>query len=264
MKRMTDRSVAAGALLALLLTGCDGARSPSPSESGSPVAASPVPAPPSPSPSATPPKPDLAACPKLERSTEDGLLERDKPLPIPSAFTGIMTADMNHFAVATLSGKTICVDVRWAEHIESIRPSRDQRFLGIEWMGYEAFGFVVVDRAGRGDQIETGTAPVWSSSGRRLAAVDLSESGFGELNAFAVWDVTPAGFKQVATVSDDPLPRGDWRMGPWRGETCVSLSLVPSDREPEQASDMAKAPRDTWFAAAANSWKPQPGTCPQQ
>ncbi|MBN8500690.1 MAG: hypothetical protein J0M19_06020 [Sphingomonadales bacterium] len=164
--------------------------------------------------------------------------------------------------MTSLSGKTICIDVRWIEHIESIRPSRDKRFFGFEWVGYEAFGFIVVDRAGRGDQIDTGTAPVWSQSGRRLAAADLSESGFGALNAFAVWDVTPAGFKQLATV--DTLPSGDWRVGLWRSETCVSLSVLPSDRQPEDAQDMAKAPRDPWFAAAANGWKPQPGTCPKQ
>lgn len=259
---MTGQAVTCGAALALSLGGCDAAKSPLPADSGPLTAVSPIPV----SATSTPPpvlaKPDLAACPKLERSTEDGLLERSKPLPVPATFSDTIAADMNHFAVATLSGKTLCVDVRWMESIDTIRPSRNKRFLGFEWMGYEAFGFILVDRAGKGDQIDTGTAPVWSPTGQRLAAADLSESGFGALNAFAVWDVTPAGFKQAVTVAEG-LPSGDWRVAVWRGDTCVQLSLLPSDRQPENAKDMAKAPRDPWFAAAANGWKPQAGTCPK-
>ena len=207
-------------------------------------------------------RPDLATCPKLKRDDENGLLERKRPLPVPRALAGIAVTDMNQLAVTTLDGKTGCVDVRWMETVDAMALSKDQRFLSFDWNGYEAYGHVVVDRQAGGQSLDTGEPPVWSQSGARLAAADLSESAFGALNGFGVWDVTPKGFKQLALLTD-ALPSGDWRTEGWRGETCVALSLLPSERMPEDARAMDKAPRDPWFAAERNQWKPQPGSCPK-
>ncbi len=207
-------------------------------------------------------RPDPASCPKLKRDDENGLLERKKPLPVPAALAGIAATDMNQLAVTTLDGKTGCVDVRWMETVDRMALSKDQRFLSFDWDGYEAYGHVVVDRQAGGQSLDTGEAPVWSPSSTRLAAVDLSEAAFGALNGFGVWDVTPKGFKQLALLTE-ALPTGDWRTEGWRGEHCVALSLLPSERMPEDARAMDKAPRDPWFAAEANQWKPQPGSCPR-
>lgn len=218
---------------------------------------------PSPSPTETATataEPDLAACPP-SRTFEGDLMERTGPLPVPTEFAGMVKSDMNHFAIISKAGNTFCVDTGWMDRIEDAKISHDQRFLAFGWLGYEQFGYVVIDRSGKGQVIDTGNAPLSPPNGKRFAAVDLSVSGFGSLNAFAVWDIRPIGLRQLAMVSDG-LPDGDWRIDGWKGNDCVRLSLLPLDRHPADYSDFQKAPRDPWFASAANRWRPEPGTCP--
>ncbi|MEQ1543411.1 MAG: hypothetical protein ABL926_14320 [Novosphingobium sp.] len=250
------------ALLSLVIvaTGCDAAPTSAveaPTTPTAPVAAA---AP------ATPPakavRPDLSVCPKVKRDNEEGLLERTAPLPVPAAFAPMVASDMNHFAVTTLAGHTGCVDVRWMEAVEGMALSKDQRFLSFGWSGYEAFGHIVVDRADGANAFETGDVPVWSRTGKRFAAIDVSESGFGGLNGFGVWEAGSAGITQLV-IHTDGLPPGDWRMGAWSGDSCVNLSLVPSERIPSDANALARTPRDPWFASADRTWKPQAGTCPK-
>ncbi|OYW45481.1 MAG: hypothetical protein B7Z08_12730 [Sphingomonadales bacterium 32-68-7] len=203
------------------------------------------------------PEPDLAACPKALANEER---MRSTPLAIPAAF-GRAKADLDHIAVAAESGNTLCVDTSWIEEIVSPRASADGRFLSFAWHGYESFGHVLIDRSGEGQVIDTGETPRASPSGRRFAAVDLGEAGFGALNAFGVWDVRQVGLRQIAKVSEG-LPSGDWRLAGWQGEDCVRLALLPSDRLPEDVADLDRAPRDPWFASESNAWKPLPGSCP--
>ena len=204
-------------------------------------------------------EPDLAACPKAEPIEER---IRTAPIPVPAVFEGKAKSSMDHFAFTTMTGDTVCVDTTWLESIDDAALSDDQRFASFSWVGYEAFGHVVVDRSGRGQVIDTGEAPVASPSGNRLASADLGIAGFGSLNAFAVWDIRPTGLRQVAEVSQG-FPSGDWRVEGWQGESCVRLSLLPLDRHPEDYRDMDKAPRDPWFAAEANGWSPAAGSCPR-
>lgn len=203
-------------------------------------------------------EPDLTTCPKALANKER---MRSTPLTIPAAFGTSAKADIDHIAVATEAGNTICVDTSWIEEIASPKVSGDDRFLSFAWHGYESFGHVVIDRSGRGQVIDTGETPRASPSGRRFAAVDLGEAGFGALNAFGVWDVRQVGLRQIANV-DAGLPSGDWRIAGWQGEDCVRLALLPSDRFPEDVADLDKAPRDAWFASEKNAWKPMPGSCP--
>ncbi len=121
---------------------------------------------------------------------------------------------------------------------------------------------MVVDRTGRGQVVDTGNAPIASPNGERLASVDLSESAFGSLNAFAVWAIEPVGLRELAEINED-LPSGDWRIEGWQGNDCIRLSLLPSDRYPEDYRDLDETPRDAWFAAQTNAWKPAPGSCPR-
>lgn len=211
------------------------------------------------SPSATAaPEADLAACPRAPANEER---MRSRPIAIPAAFGRIARSDLDHIAVVTAEGVTVCVDTSWIEEISAPKASADDRFLSFAWQGYESFGHVVVDRSGKGQVIDTGETPRASPSGRRFAAVDLGEAGFGALNAFGVWDVRGVGLRQVADFAEG-LPSGDWRIDRWHGEDCIGLSLLPSDRFPEDYADLAKAPRDPWFAAARNGWRPAPGSCP--
>lgn len=236
--------------VAALLGGCGSQAQPAPAETPSERA--------EPTPTATP-EPDLAACAKAE-PVEERI--RTKPIPVPAAFRGLAASSMDHFAFTTAEGSTVCVDTTWLESIDDAQLSEDDRFASFGWLGYEAYGHVIVDRSGKGQVVDTGNPPVWSPGGKRFAAVDLSESGFGSLNAFAVWDVRPTGLRQIAEVSEGP-PSGDWRIDGWQGESCVRLSLLPSDRYPEDYRDMEKTPRDPWFAAEANGWRPEAGSCPR-
>lgn len=205
-------------------------------------------------------RPDLAACPPSELADEE-YRERKAPIPLPPAFEGLALSDMDHFAVSTANGGTVCVDTGWMEGIEGAKISHDRRFLAFAWGGYEAFGYVVVDRSGSGQVIETGTAPLSPPGGMRFASVDFSESAFGGFNAFGVWQIEPEGLRLLAKV-EDGVPSGDWRLEGWAGDHCVNLSVLPSEDYPADAGDYDTAPRDPWFAAESAQWKPKPGTCP--
>ena len=130
--------------IAALLGGCgssdDATPVPTPSESAAPSPALPAPA---------GPEPDLAACPKAQ-PFDDSLRGRDGPVAAPPMMDGLVKSDMDHFAILTLSGKTVCIDTNWIETVSGARLTRDKRFLSFEWSGYEAFGFMVVDRSGAG------------------------------------------------------------------------------------------------------------------
>ena len=207
------------------------------------------------------PRPSLANCPAVRPIDEPEMLQRKTAIPLPSALTGLMVSDKERFGVAARDGNPICIDASWWEEIANAKVSQDQRFIQFDWMGYESFGHLLIDRTGDGTVVETGISPLAPPTGRRFAAVDLSESAFGALNAFAVWQIEPVGIRQLAKFDQD-MPQGDWSVDGWQGDGCVNLSVVPIDRQPGFAPDLAKAPRDPWFAAEAKGWKPEPGRCP--
>ncbi len=205
--------------------------------------------------------PDLATCPASDLADED-YRERAAPIPVPPELAALVKSDMDHFAISTLSGSTICVDTGWMEAIDGAKSSFDQRFLSFEWSGYEAFGHIVVDRSGQGQVVETGNAPLAPPSGLRFASIDLSESGFGGFNAFGVWQVETLGLRVLAYVQDG-LPAGDWRVTGWSGDACVNISFLPIERQPGDAESFETAARDAWFASEASGWAPAPGVCPK-
>jgi len=248
-KGSTARVLPAAIAAALLLAGCDRAAEPVPAAMPSGRTASPP---------APAPTPDLASCPKAEPIEER---IRTAPIALPAVLERLGASSMDHFAFTTLTGDTVCVDTTWLETIDDATLSDDGRFAAFSWVGYEAFGHVIVDRSGAGQVVDTGNPPQASPSGRRLAAVDLGEAGFGSLNAFGVWEIRRSGLAQLAAVSEGFIT-GDWRIDSWRGDSCVQLSVVPLDRQPDDYRDIEKAPRDSWFAAEANAWKPVEGTCP--
>src|SRR5690606_4681019 len=163
---------------------------------------------------------------------------------------------MDNFAFATRTGATVCVDASWMEQIGEAALSPDGRFASFDWGGYEAFGHVVVDRTGEGQVLDTGVAPVASPSGRRFAAADLGEAGYGALDAFAVWQIEPAGHRQLAKQAEVP-PATDWRIEGWAGETCIDLSATPW----EGYTGEADAPRERFHAREGRGWRLEPGRC---
>jgi hypothetical protein len=236
--------------LAAALAGCGSAEETPTAAVGTPAQAE----------AAETPEPNLAACAKAEANPDR---QRTKPLAVPEAFGKLAKSDLDHVAVVTADGGTVCVDTNWIESIDRAKASSDGRFFAFGWSGYEAGGYVVIDRSGPGQVIDTGVPPLSPASGKRFAAVELSESGFGSLNAFAVWDILPVGLKEIAHIDQGLSTDGEWRIDGWEGDHCVKLSFVPSDRFPENYADLPKVAGDPWFAAEKNRWKPAAGSCPR-
>ena len=198
--------------------------------------------------------PDLALCPRREQ-IEEGLRERSVPIAVPEALRDVMRSGFDNLAFNTRDGATLCVDASWMETIRNAALSPDRRFVEFDWIGYEAFGHVIVDRSGKGQVVDTGVLPAISPSGKLLAAADLGEAGFGALNAFAVWRIAPTGIVEVARQEDASFAT-DWRMEGWAGETCVDLSATPW----EDGTGEVEA-RQPFRARESNGWHLEPGRC---
>jgi hypothetical protein len=198
--------------------------------------------------------PDLAACPRREL-LEQGLRQRTAPIAVPAPLLEVARSDMDNLAVITLGGSTVCVDASWMEAIENARLSPDRRFLEFDWSGYEAFGHVLVDRTGSGSVIDTGVTPVRSPSGERLAALDYSASGYGALNALAVWEIGAGRLTEIARI--ETLPDGlGWRIDRWVGERCLEISSIGWEDAPQDQAGYETAPRQRYVALlSAGTWQ---------
>jgi hypothetical protein len=181
------------------------------------------------------------------RTEYEAATERPKPLPaIPPMLRGIVRAPTpERLLVRTLGGGEVAVDISWYE-VERFEPRPGGRFLGIVLSGYEAEGYVLVDRAGAGTLLETGVAPVFSPDGRWFAAAGISEAGWGNLEGVAVWEVLSGS--SVRRFFSDTVPHGTgWRVDGWPRRDCVALSHapanidVPEDMEWDEA--VRRAPR---------------------
>ncbi len=210
-------------------------------------------APPRPTAAKATPGPLLSQCPRL-KPEETADRARTLPLAIPAALSHVARANLNHIAVGTFTGTTLCVSTAGMEGADLFRLSRDGRFFSFRWSGNEAGGHMLVDRTGRGQAIDVGAAPVFSPSRQRIASVEISESMFGSLNGFLVLQVLPSGLRQLAKLENIPI-HADWRIDSWAGENCINLSAVPQSRVPENWSDMPKARRDRYVARpGAKGW----------
>jgi hypothetical protein len=180
----------------------------------------------------------LAAQPALAQQPPMTELEqamgRRKTAPeIPPALRPmVQEATANRLLVRSLDGGTIEVDI--SEMVPAdFEAFGGGRFLGFVFSGYEDFGYVLIDRAARGEaaRIETGAKPVFSPAGRHFAAVQLSGSGWGNLEGLGIWEVSPRAVTQRLFFS--ALPAGeDWRIDGWRRAGCLALSAAPMNAEP--------------------------------
>jgi hypothetical protein len=213
-----------------------------------------------------------AAAPDIARCDAEHVKNEDEPLPgdpvvIPKAFGGIAKASALELALLTRSGATICDNNAWVSAIANMAWLREDRLLGWEWQGFEAYGYRVFDRAGQGSVIETGARPVFSPSGRRFASVEYSESGFGALSGFGVWEVRPdtltqlggdatvyEGEGETAVITEPEVftgTYGEWSISGWKGETCLGIEMR------DQVGG-----RTTFHAAQSAGWRIAPGRCP--
>jgi hypothetical protein len=183
------------------------------------------------------PGPDLKQCGTYKLQEGDQELERKAALPVPVGWHKVMATNRDFMAVTTIAGKTLCLFTREWENIDPATITNDSRYVGFAWSGYEAGGYILIDRAGKGGVFETGARPLWSRSGRRLGSVEWSESGFGSLNGILVLGVDVSSMhllgegaetlRELARITDLPEGLTDWRNEGWRGDWCLEASAFP-------------------------------------
>lgn len=211
-------------------------------------------------------EPDIARCDAEHVADEGDPLPGD-PVSIPMAYRGIAKASAIELALLTQSGATICDNNAWVSAIANMAWLREDRLLGWEWQGYEAYGYRIFDRAGKGTVIETGERPVFSPGGQRLASVEYSDSGFGALSGYGVWEVRPDTLAQLGGDStvfegEGETARftepevftgtyGEWSISGWKGETCFGVAMRDADGS-----------TTTFHAAERAGWRLAPGECP--
>jgi hypothetical protein len=202
--------------------------------------------------------PDLEACSAISPAESETGIERTGPLPVPNKLAGIAVSSRYWYAVATLGGGTACVDTSWMESLDEPQLSRDGRFLSFGWSGYEAYGYMLVDRSGAGQAVETGEAPRTSPSGKLLASVEYSESGFGSLNGLGVWRIEDKGLRELAIVEFRP-DYTDWRFEGWINDGCIALSATTFHDIEVADYKVANANRHTFLAEDQGGWRPHSG-----
>lgn len=195
-----------------------------------------------------------AACPPLKpQDTSERM--RKGPLPMPKSLAGVVRSEMDRLIVTTLAGTAVCIDSREMESTDDPTLSPDKRFLSFAWEGYEAYGHMLIDRSGKGQAEETGAKPVFSPSGRRLAAVETSESGFGALDGLNVWQVNAEGLMRISRQEDISFA-AVWKIDRWVGEDCIELSAVDPDKADPDPREIESSPRTRYAArSAAGTWK---------
>lgn len=183
------------------------------------------------------------------RAEYERLMERRKPTPAipPSLRSVIVAASPERLDVRGLAGQTIAVDIGWYD-VSDFALLREGRFLGMALIGYEADGYLMVDRTGSGDAaaIETGAMPTFSPDGRFFASARITPAGFNNLEGIGLWEVLPGRTAQ-RFFTDSAIEGNDWRIDGWPRPDCVAMSAVAIDWHPAQGEDeeaaLLRAPR---------------------
>ena len=171
---------------------------------------------------------------------------RPKQAPtIPSQFREMVDeATPDLLVVRGVEGQLIPVTLDWIDPT-AFRTFYERRYLGFAFSGYEAEGYTLVDRHGRGASavIHTGQRPIFSPDGRWFAAAEMTESGFGNLNGVALWEILPN--RTVRRLFTDAVPRAfDWRMDGWVRSNCVAMSAIAIGWQPSQGQVWEAAVRE--------------------
>ena len=210
---------------------------------------------------------DLAQC-EANFVPVEGQPVPTKALATPQGFRDVLTIGPTQMAIATLSGGTACEDMSWTAEIEDMEWLRDRRMLGWSWQGYEAFGYVVADRAGDGTIIATGERPSFSPGGRRFAAIQVSEMTFGNLEGLGVWEMEEQRTRALRVEKYEgtgPHPQfyldnyGEWEILGWSGDSCIDFRFVAHETYPPHPR--GTAPR-RFHSAQDSNWEILEGACP--
>lgn len=194
---------------------------------------------------------------------EDLEIERTRPVAVPEAMRPFVSPSNNWIAVRTLYGMTECVDLSWIGELTNFETFKNDRFVGFDWIGYEAYGYVLVDRAGTGTVHEIGQRPSFSPDGSMMAALEYSESGYGGLNGFGVWTVYDGGVVGQYLTKKLPNNLTDWKIDRWEEDTCLHISAIPFERIGDDWDNLDKLERDHFVAGWASGWEMRPGNiCP--
>ncbi len=198
-------------------------------------------------------------CP-TEPILEGGYTVRKAPLKLPSEWSKSASASRNWIAVKTRMDAVLCIETSWFDVADNFERF-DDRFLGFDWQGYEAWGYMLIDTAGTGQSMEVGIKPNFSPSNSRFALMQHSETAWGGFEGFAVWRIYSAGWTPERVETNTPF-LADWRIDRWEGDDCLHLSAIPHERVTDW-DDLSKYKRDRFVAGAAGGWALTPGdTCP--
>jgi len=175
---------------------------------------------------------------------------RQKPVPtVPAALRQTVSATNEWVIVRMNDGSQHRYGIG-ALTVEDMESFQNGRFIGFQIFGNEEYGYILIDRAGRGEPatLHTGSKPSFAEDGRPFAAAEQSQSGFGNLSGVALWEVRPAGVQRI--FYSDVLRGGiQWRAEPFRGPNCVPISAIDPDWNPATANweeEAANAPRQ-WY-----------------
>ena len=183
---------------------------------------------------------------------EGNELQRKGPVPVPAALRGFVHSGRTMLSVLNEAGTAAtCVDIQWYETVDRMSAIKGNRMIGFEFTGNEVFGYVAVDRHGKGEEIATGAKPVFSPSGNRMAAAEYTQSGFENFNGVGIWEIGDAGTRslfEMAPGAAQQLPDAlGWWVEGWKGEECLALSMAPTDQpavaEGEDAPPREQLPR---------------------
>ena len=180
------------------------------------------------------------------REDYEEFLGRPKPTPeIPRELRGIVVeARPERLVVQGLGGQRIPVSLEWFEPGE-FETFADGRFLGFRYWGNEEIGYVLVDRrmSGEAASLSTGNRPLFSPDGRYIAAAELSQSGFGNLNGVALFEVLAD--RTVRRFLTDVLPRHeDLRVDRWVRPDCAAFSAIELENRGPDVGDVPRATGD--------------------
>lgn len=171
-------------------------------------------------------------CEQFPQSEDDGAPVRPE---VPPSLATFVTATDTTVTIQRDSGTPACIDIAYGD-VDGWNSHAGGRLLGVGISGHEYNSYLVVDRDGTGEPIETGRAPVFSPAGRRFASVDVSEAAFGAFEALGAWEVTGTGIRNLVKI-EELLDRGnDWQLVRWASEECLVFSTAadPSDVDLEQ------------------------------
>ncbi|MCK0128981.1 hypothetical protein [Erythrobacter sp. F6033] len=187
---------------------------------------------------------------------DDAQPDRETALILPDEWAEFADMSMYWLAVKTQLNAVHCVETAWALHTDKFE-RLNERFLGYEWHGYEAGGYMLIDTAGTGSSTDTGAKPVFSPLGGYFAAVQFSDAGWGGLEGFAVWRTYAGGMTPIHVDTNLPT-MADWRIDKWENDGCLHLSGIPYDRI-EDWRNLAQYQRDRYVSRARDGWKIRAG-----